>query len=210
MPLLLKKNIAPHSILGIWQISEDEETLYRSLGSRFENDTLIQASKPRLRIQRLCARALLKEITGLIELGYNPTGKPFLPKSDQSVSISHTNDLVALIVSKAPATGIDIESISARIIPLAKKFLAKEEMEELRDSILTDQLHVYWGAKEALYKWHGKKGLIFGENIHIFPFQPGKGQGILRASIKTEETNREFELIYEKIGNHMLVYVTNS
>jgi 4'-phosphopantetheinyl transferase len=32
-------------------------------------------------------------------------------------------------------------------------------------------LYVCWCAKEAIYKWHGKKGLEFKKHIHIKPFK---------------------------------------
>jgi 4'-phosphopantetheinyl transferase len=209
MPLFVKKDVAPHSVLGIWKINEDEETLYALAGTRFETDDLIRESSARLRIQRLCARLLLKELTGMMDLGYTSSGKPYLLLSGQSISISHSAELVAIIASDAPATGIDIEPIRPRIIPLAGKFLSVDELTNLDENVQTDQLHVYWGAKEALYKLQGEKGLIFSEQILIQPFSLSLPQGKLSGLVQTKEINRSFDLIYEKMSGHMLVYVTN-
>ena len=143
-------------------------------------------------------------------LSYTPAGKPQLLHSNLSVSISHSAELVSVIASEAQATGIDIEPVKPRIVALAHKFLSPSELNNLEEHVLVDQLHVYWGAKEALYKLHGEKGLIFSEELLIHPFQFNSPEGKIKGSIQTKKMRGEFELSYEKILAHMLVYVTNS
>ncbi|HEV7232175.1 MAG TPA: 4'-phosphopantetheinyl transferase superfamily protein, partial [Bacteroidia bacterium] len=106
--------------------------------------------------------------------------------------------------------GVDIELIKPRIIPIASKFMSDEEMKNIDPALKTEQLHVYWCAKEALYKLNGEKELIFRESLLVSPFLYNPAGGTLEARIVTKDMNRIFSLCYEKIENHMLVYVANT
>jgi 4'-phosphopantetheinyl transferase len=69
-----------------------------------------------------------------------------------------------------------------------------------------EHLHVYWGAKEALYKAFGKGELDFKKNILIKPFFYAHTEGVLYGSIETEDLKMDFTLYYKKIENYILVY----
>jgi 4'-phosphopantetheinyl transferase len=196
MPLILRRNYGTQTTLGIWRTDE--------------GDAYIQGSAPRMKLQRLAVRVLLKKLTGVHEISYTATGKPFLRDGSYHISLTHTNDMVAVIADRESATGIDIEQIKSRIHSIASKFMSDEEMKNIRAGWETEQLHVYWCAKEALYKLNGEKELIFKEALLISPFHYDPGGGELEARIVSKDMNRGFKLCYEKTGDHMLVYVSNT
>ena len=68
--------------------------------------------------------------------------------------------------------GIDIECPTDKIQKLYKRFLSKQEQEELSDGKNRQQLLLAWSAKEALYKIIGKEAIDFANQLRIFPFCP--------------------------------------
>jgi 4'-phosphopantetheinyl transferase len=210
MPLFFKKALLDGSVLAAWKTDESEEELYVLAGSRFETDKLIQASNTRLRTQRLAIRVLLKLLTGSIDLQYFSEGKPFLSNPNVYLSISHSHDMVALIINPVHETGIDLEAIDPKILRVKNKFMSSFELSAIDPEKQIDHLYVYWCAKEALYKLYGKKGIRFIEDLPITPFTYSLQGGRIKGSIRLKDMNREISLCYEKVKDHMLVYVTNS
>jgi len=81
-----------------------------------------------------------------------------------------------------------------------------KELNSLRENNHIEQLYVYWGAKEALYKLYGKRALHFKENLLIEPFEY-KGKGVINGCISIGKMKETYSLHYEKISDYMLVYV---
>jgi 4'-phosphopantetheinyl transferase len=209
MPLLLKRSVSDSIGLGVWHTSETEEELYSIAGSRFEEDTRIQESSSRIRLQRLAVRALLKELNGQTKLDYLSTGKPVLSGSAVDVSISHTDELVAVMTSNRVRAGIDLEVIGPKVLRIQDKFISSLENAGMAIPIDSEHLLVYWCAKEALYKMNGQNALNFKEDMYIYPFQYSPSGGRIKATL-VKDMNTQFELCYEKVKNHILVYVLNS
>ena len=72
-------------------------------------------------------------------------------------------------------------------------------------------MHVYWGAKEALYKAYGKGELDFKKNILVEPFLYENipyhaSDGEFQGTILKEDFKKNFNLFYRKIDNYILVY----
>lgn len=211
MPLLLNREVSPRQTLGIWELSEPPAELMALLG----NDRLAEGydgiNHEWRQRQWLASRVLLKAITKSIDtpVKYDSFNKPYLPHSHYKISISHSHNLVAVIVDDREETGIDIELVKPRIERLAEKFMSDEETRALDRTNLVESLYVHWCAKEALYKLYGKKELIFKEHLFVGPFEY-RGKGVISGSIKTNTLTCTYKLQYEKTGEHMLVYVLNS
>jgi 4'-phosphopantetheinyl transferase len=211
MPLLFIKQPLPQLRVGIWRYGESVEELFQISETTFIDDKRIHLSGERMKIQRLGVRVLLKTLTGRTDLGYSSEGKPFLPESGFFLSISHTNELAAVAIHQKEETGVDIELMKPRITGIADKFMSETERQAVNGS--KDQmelLHIYWCAKEALYKLYGNKELIFKENLLVLPFTYDPLGGKLEALIQTKDMNRKFSMCYEKVNGHMLVYIMNS
>lgn len=93
--------------------------------------------------------------TMLGELGYSnfpfkhtDKGQPYLENSDQYLSISHSKGWFTLAISAA-AVGVDIEPIRTSIEKGKSYFLNESDS---RQSFSLEELHVIWGAKEAIFK----------------------------------------------------------
>lgn len=208
MPLLLNKPINPNSKLALWHITESIDELLLQLNCRV--DPLVLGVNEQLKKQRLCARILVNLLFAkpCQEIKYDFYNKPFVVNSTAKISISHAHDRVAVIINKYNETGIDIELIKSKIERIAERFMSKDELSYLDNNRRIEQLTTFWCAKEALYKYYGKKELLFRENIFVEPFSQN-ASGKLVGHIKTSHINIDLSLCYEKTGDYMLVYVND-
>jgi phosphopantetheinyl transferase len=190
--ILLKKE--KNQSLGIWEISESVNEL-KALTKGVKLDQ-IKSQKRKLEI--LAVRALLKEMCGNVKLSYNKFGAPVLENNNNKISISHSKQLVAIILSELK-TGIDIEIISKRILKIKDKFISKyDNIDESQED-----LTIAWSTKECIFKWHQKGNLNFKYDILI------KKVNQLSKTIEVFFDENLFILNFLKINNHILVYVCN-
>ena len=183
-----KKNI---SIL-VWKITEELEEL-QMLGR--DINTPFHTTEKRKK-EHLASRLLLQEINPNTLITYNEFGAPSM-NNDKHLSISHSKDLVAIIISEQQV-GMDIEEVSEKALRLSSKFVSEKNLKNLTKEKAT----LIWCLKEATYKWHQKGGVDFIKDI-IIPEFSAKEKGEIAIQFK----NKELNLNYQKINNHYLVYV---
>lgn len=210
MPLWQKKDLANNAYLGIWKIEEDESFFRQHLRLHPVEEKELAPVKGRRRLEWLASRFLVHKM--LLDHGHEDRvpvlkdqfGKPHIWGTPFHLSFSHSHDFVAVILANAPA-GIDIQKFVQRIGAIAHKFMREEELASLQEATRLEHLHIYWGAKEALYKAYGRRELDFRQHILVEPFyfQPS---GITLASVRKNEFNAGYFLAFEKIEHHFLVY----
>ncbi len=108
----------------------------------------------------------------------------------------------------AGSTGVDYELIRDKIFRISPRFMSSMERREAGPNAGSDRLHIYWGAKESLFKKHGTGSLTFSEDLYVEPFrncEEGETRGIIR--VGGEHTVNK--IAYKKYGTHMLVYIIN-
>ena len=174
MPLQHVIHLNPHAIIGIWHLTEEESFFTPSINS------LVSDTKPletithnKRRTEWLAGRWLVKQLVERINLPFDGIwtdeyNKPHLVTDVATISLSHATPYVVAILNTKSPCGIDVEKIRKKLNPLAPKFLNENEL-SVANGDLT-KLAVLWGAKEALYKLHGRKSLIFKENLAIEDF----------------------------------------
>lgn len=129
----------------------------------------------------LLGRYLLKEAlstldseVGLESISYTDLGKPYIP-GNYYFNISHSSDLVALVVSDQEDVGIDVEAVSRNIrLNDFSNYFTKKEWDIILNGI-DPVLSFYrkWTQKEAFLKAYGLghyanfKDAITSENIAL-------------------------------------------
>jgi phosphopantetheinyl transferase len=209
MPLIRHNQLVPEGEMGIWNISESESWFLDQLLLYPHELRQLSIIKGRRRVEWLAARQLVHQMSGRLTRGAfikDEHGKPHLDKSSWEISISHSHGLAAAIASPVRC-GIDIQFTVPKITRLAHKFLRPEE----RDSIVAehelDQIHFFWGAKEALYKAYGRKKLEFIDHIHITPFEYLGPQGQTSGKVVKDGEIIPFQIHYERSPDgYMLVW----
>ena len=140
-----------------------------------------------------------------VELAYYDTGKPHLKNRTEEISISHSHDMLAIIVDKQKPTGIDIELIRDKVLKITHKFLSDNELKNIAGQSI-EKVLVYWAAKETLYKINKKKNVDFRVHLFIANFDYSEKGGELIANIVLHDFEKEIKLKYMKVDEYILVY----
>ncbi len=167
----------------------------------FEGEkTIIHELSPRKRSEWLASRELLFMIAGLperVECLYDDFGKPILRGSDKHISVSHSSDWCAAMISDR-SCGVDIQIYSKTVERIAGKFLSKDEINHTQQ--LTNRLHhlhLLWGAKECMYKAYGRRKLEFRQHIFITTLNVETCTGV--GEIRYEDIRLVFDLYYRML-----------
>ena len=211
MPIVFNRKIDDQTILAVWKIEETEEQLLASLQlKQHELDIIASLSNGKRALHWLGTRVLLRTMLNTadyIDCQMDEHGKPYLVNSEAHISLSHSYDYAAVIIGRDRKVGVDIELIKHKIKSIKHKFLSDIELAQKQIGDNIDGLYVSWCAKEAIYKWHGKKGLEFKQHIHIKPFKL-KSEGSLQALVDLPEGTKELSVNYFKTKDgYMLGYV---
>lgn len=209
MPLILKNELKEDGVYGVWKVSEDEQ-YFLSLLKLFPSEQAeVSHLSARKRLEWLASRYLLHLLLGekdRIPCLKDRYGKPHLTGSHFQISLSHSGDLVAVVIYALPC-GIDVQYPVEKIHRIAKRFVNDDEQKYLnptdRDYIM--ELHTIWGAKEAIYKAYGRKGLDFKNEIKIDPFKYNSNFFNFSGFLQRETFTMEFECSADLIHDFVLV-----
>jgi 4'-phosphopantetheinyl transferase len=207
MGCISKHYLNEFTILGVWKIEEDLNTLLESVV--LDNGDLkkykVFASTSR-KLEFLSVRALLAELLGRdARIIYNKNNKPFLKDGSRFISISHSHNLTAILMSANEKVGIDLEYMSTNIGRIAFKFINRREKITKVQENRRYHLYLHWCAKEALYKICDKEGISIKKNITIEPFEV-KESGEIKGKVQTDKINDSFDLFYTKYDNYAIVW----
>jgi 4'-phosphopantetheinyl transferase len=207
MGILVKKYVEEDCLMGLWGIEEDFETIYNKVFlDKDEKVTLFDFKNVARQIEWLSVRALLNELLQRnSKIIYNEEHKPFLFDNAFNISISHSNKLTSILLSKHKRVGIDLEFMSHRINRISHKFINEEEYITTNKAIEHLHMYIHWCAKEALYKICDKKNINFKENLTIQPFEVEK-EGQIVGTHHDMDIHDEFLLKYEVRDNYVIVF----
>lgn len=208
MPILLHQHIDPEGELGIWQITEEEAWFRDRLFLYPPELRQLAGIKGRKRVEWLGVRHLVHHMSGREERGAfikDEHGKPHLEHSEWHISISHSGELAAAIAGPK-SVGIDIQRLVGKIERIAHRFMRPEELACLDEEQRLEHIHLFWGAKEALYKAYGRRQLHFSDNILIHPFELDWEKGTFTGEVINEDYHLTYELHYRMIASFVLVY----
>jgi phosphopantetheinyl transferase len=209
MPLFLHQQVAGNGELGLWQIEENEEWFLGQIRLEEEERSQFAKMKGKRRVEWLAARMLIHHMSGRDKRApfvKDEYGKPHLDNSDYHISISHSGQLAAAIAAPS-VVGIDIQRWAPNLERLVHKFMSREEIEQLSSDFRLEQIHIFWGAKESLYKAYGRRALDFSRHMKIAPFEYIPEGGHAMGVITKENYQATYELYYKMIEQYMLVYV---
>ncbi len=206
MSLLHTKQISPTTQFGIWTIEEDESFFTEQMTLTDAEQLRLAQIKGVRRLEWLAGRWLVHRMSGAGErllCQADEYGKPHLPNSSYEMSLSHSGTYAAAILSEQ-AVGIDIQKIVEKIGKIAHKYMRPEETASL-DEHEIEHLHIYWGAKEALYKAYGRRQLDFKQHIHIEPFVY-RENGQCKGRVEKDDFKATYDVYFERVEGYVLVY----
>jgi 4'-phosphopantetheinyl transferase len=207
MPIFQNQIVYNDCQLGIWEVSDSYDELYSKIHFFPDEKKKLENFKSTHRqMEWMSVRRLLRELLGEpTQIVYNEQQKPFLYNVDMNISISHSRDLTAIMLSKNKKVGLDLEYMSHNISKIAHKFINDDEY--IVDDAEKQKFHMYihWCAKEALYKLCDKQDINFRKNLTIEPFDPDEC-GEIYGWVDNRFWHDKFLMRYFTIKNHVLVY----
>lgn len=195
---------------ALWKIEERAENLYSQLQlDKYEKAYVERLSLGKRHLHWLAVRVLLRTMLNTseyIDCKVDDHGKPYLVKLPYHISLSHSFDYAAVMMSKSRPVGIDIELIKEKVERIAPKFMRPGEMSFINGSNRIDHLYACWCAKEAVYKCYGQKEVSFADNISLEPFNFVK-EGKLNAHLNKSGVSRNYQVDYLQYEDYMIGYV---
>jgi 4'-phosphopantetheinyl transferase len=210
-------------MLGLWRLTETPADLWQMLPRPAEYRRLLPPNADTTRqtqwlAGRVLAHTLLHSLLGQHAtaadalLRNEASGRPWLEGMPPGcvVSLSHSGDWAAAVVSTQGRAGVDIEIVRDKAQRLAPKFLSNEELTAVAALNVTDAacFSLLWSAKETLYKLAAQRGIIFKQQLLLsldkldFP-----GQGELQASLILNGLNTRHRICYSQPApDYVLTY----
>jgi len=210
MGLVINQEIEDGCRIGLWEITEDFETLF---GMTYLNDEdicrLNSFGSLNRKIESLSVRTLLQQMTRHdARIIYNKQShKPFLDDGSYNISVSHSHMYTSIILGKNKLVGVDLEYMSHRIERVAHKFINDLDVITSNPHTRREHLYIHWCAKEALYKICDKTDLNFQEDISIQPFEVGV-EGNITGIVHNNFRHDEYRMHYQLMNNYVWVYCT--
>lgn len=181
--------------LGIWKIDEEEAQLLE-LSGLSEPPALTNQVR---RLEYLAVRAMASTM-GIkpSEIDYLPSGKPYLKEKKLTISISHTKNYVAVLLSHLDMLGVDIEHRTDRVLKIRHKFMHPDEeikLKQISNPINeTVGLLLHWCAKESMFKAVPEDGVDFAQELRIRELDALELSGRFKGTFL--RTGKSFEIDY--------------
>lgn len=199
MPLISLDNVRQDAVLGLWKINEGVDDFF-NLGivpDSLQTELAAMSSMQRRR-EVLAVRALLHCIFGCnVGYGHNADGKPCLDNGF-NVSVSHSKNIAAVIVSPHHRVAVDIEYVSERVERVAGRLLRPDE----HAGTLMEKL-LHWCTKETLYKLYSEEHLSLAD-MRIFSIEGGSDKGIVTS--KNVQRLETLNVDYRVFDGYVLTY----
>jgi 4'-phosphopantetheinyl transferase len=210
MAIAYRQQIDDDTEFAIWKIEEEADELYSQLQLNEHEKAYYERLKVGKRnLHWLGTRVLLRKMLRTdeyIDCKVDAHGKPYLVNLPYHISLSHSFDYAAVMVSKKNNVGIDIEQVKEKVERIAHKFMRPEEMAFIGTKNRIKQLYVCWCAKEAVYKCYGQKEVSFADNILLEPFD-FEGHGAVKAHLLKDKTSIKYLVGYLQYEDYMVGYV---
>jgi 4'-phosphopantetheinyl transferase len=151
----------------------------------------------------LASRLALRELDPNYCLTYE--GRIPTLANGKFISISHAHKVAAAIISQHVRVGIDVEAQREQLFRISNKFLHPDEKLAVRPWRVLEDLHVYWGAKEALFKIWRLGEVDFSHEFRVDDFEPTE-HGQTTARIMKDGLIINCRMQYHLVEGYHLVF----
>jgi phosphopantetheinyl transferase len=206
VPIYKTITVTKDTKVYIWKVTEPEKELAKDVVLTNHCENRMKGMKSEMhRRAFLSIRHLLKLANYEDkDLFYNEFGKPHL-KDGKYISITHSHNFTAIIISATRKVGIDIEKQRDKILRIAHKFTPIQEYSTLANSdAVVRKLTAVWGMKESLYKIYAQPGLSFLNHINVKDFSLDEQN--TTAEILYEGKKSKYEVSFLEIEDFTCVY----
>ena len=108
------------------------------------------------------------------------------------------------MISDQPC-GVDVQEYSDTAIRIADRFLSVDDSVLVQNAVSPlHYYHLYWCAKECMYKAYGKRKLGFREHIFITSINEENGTGL--GAIRYEGIHLQYDIYFKFLPEVAWVY----
>lgn len=205
MPFWKEITLDSHTRILIWHISESVAQLREMLSAHTEITERPEHHNTHWLSSRQLVYEFFKPAYPHVDIYKDEYGKPHVNIEGYWISITHSFEFAAIIISSSNAVAIDLEKFDPRIHRVAHKFLSEEEIRIPEENLEMEYLTAIWSAKETLYKMYGKKELIFKEHLHVHRFKYSL-QGRFDSHISKGNYHHSLIIHYLTFDGYILTY----
>jgi phosphopantetheinyl transferase len=201
--------IKPNTILYLWQITEDFNTLFREVQLKDVSLARLEGMKSESHQKGFLAVRMLLQHIGYndYDLYYDEFGKPYLKTNDchtepVEVSISHSNGFSGIVISDENV-GLDIEQLKPKTLRIAARFMDVSHLENLNEIEKIKKATVIWGIKETVFKIKNEIGISFPDHISETPFLFEEKE--TKAKLIFNNKTAYFKTVFDSIEDYIYV-----
>ncbi|WMN10820.1 4'-phosphopantetheinyl transferase superfamily protein [Marivirga salinae] len=192
--------------LAVWKIEEDLEFYLKNVQlSLIDEKILLETTHPEKKLEFMAGRMLCKTVLHELKISDQPIfrneyGKPQIPDSEYDISLSHTENYIALTTGYKLDVGIDIEKPNAKMAKVAPRLYTEEEMAYCQDNLV--YFSKVWSAKEVLYKLYMKRELDFRQHLSVKP--ANKEWTLMTGEIQKENFKQSYQLAFYVLEEYFI------
>jgi len=210
MAIAYRQRIDDDTEFALWKIEEQADELYQQLQLNSEEKAFIEGiSNGKRHLHWLGTRVLLRKMLNTeeyIDCRVDDHGKPYLFTLPYHISLSHSFDYAAVMISRKSPVGIDVEQIKQKVERIAHKFMRPTELGFIDPQNKIEHLYVCWCVKEAVYKCYGQKEVSFADDISLQPFK-FDNKGVIEARLQKGDVSLNYSVGYLQFEDYMVGYV---
>lgn len=161
MPII-KEILNEGNRIVVWQFHDGEFD-----PPALQHESIINVvTHPKRILERQAVLAILKYMGFADSYSYTPESRPFIPGSNQHISISHSGSMAVVAVNETTPVGVDVEQLNRPFDRVVKKYLSEEE-QVVANAHDKQELALIWCVKEATYKLPWAKPCSLTEDIVV-------------------------------------------
>jgi phosphopantetheinyl transferase len=214
MPLHKVIILAPGTKLYLWKITEEVDFFLQNVRLKDSSLERLEGMKAEGHQKGFLAVRMLLQHNDYtdFDLYYDAFGKPHLKPQgcsikDMEISISHSNGFSAIVISDRKI-GIDLEILKEKTLKLAPRYMDVSHLKNLNKEDELIKATVVWGIKESVFKIKNVIGISFKD--HIFEDDFDLADKKCGVTLRYDDTNERFDIVFEFIENYVFVCAFNS
>lgn len=198
----LAKSISCDDIsISLWYITESEEELVKI--TAYSNKL---PRNPARRKERLAVVAILQSLNLPANYCYDQWGRPYIAGNEFFISITHTEGLAAIALSKIQPVGIDVEHLGRDFQRVSGKYLTEREASHA-SRYSHEHFALTWCAKESIYKLPWPKSMVFNRDIEIIFESDTFKRGWLIAKVQNTGEQITLKVFFTFMNRYCLAWV---
>lgn len=209
MPFIHHSLLSTGAGVWIWHLTETSNDFIKFLDPPDIFEILNKIPHPRKQLEKMATRALLNQLNTVkrVDIQYDELGAPSLHGEEGYISVSHSATHVGILFHPLERCGLDLETVSPRILKIAPRFLNGVENGWIRPEKALEDTTLVWSTKESLFKTLGGGGIHFAADLLVHePVFTAPGAGYGEAAYRGHKGEKDFYYQFKYLDSVLMVH----